>query len=52
MDPSYPPFWLPFQDSDTNNHEVLWTQDLACTRPGDCGSEFDCIDGVCVPIIG
>lgn len=52
MDPSYPPFWLPFQDAGTNNHEVLWTQDLVCIRPADCGSEFSCIGGVCVPKVG
>lgn len=52
MDPSYPPFWLPFQDPETNNHEALWTQDLVCNKPGDCGSEFDCRNGVCVPRIG
>ncbi len=52
MDPSYPPFWLPFQDSSTNNHEVLWTEDLVCNKPGDCGSEFQCMNGVCVPIVG
>lgn len=52
VDPSYPPFWLPFQDAETNNHEAIWTQELACSRPGDCGSEFNCISGVCVPIIG
>ena len=51
-DPSYPPCWLPFQDADSNNHEVLWTQDLVCIRPGDCGNEFDCIGGVCIPKIG
>jgi hypothetical protein len=51
-DASYPPFWLPFQDAETNNHGAQWTQELACSRPGDCGSEFNCIDGVCVPIIG
>lgn len=51
-DPSYPPFWLPFQDPETNNHEAIWTQELACSRPADCGSEFTCTGGVCVPIIG
>ena len=51
-DPSYPPFWLPFQDPETNNHEALWTTDLACSKPTDCGGEFDCIGGICVPIIG
>lgn len=51
-DPSYPPFWLPFQDAETNNHEALWTTDLACTRPKDCGDEFTCLMGVCVPQVG
>ena len=53
-DPSFPPFWLPFQDSDANNHEVLWTEDVACTKSTDCGSdsEFDCLGGVCTPKLG
>lgn len=51
-DPSYPPFWLPFQDAETNNHEAIWTHELACSSPADCGSEFTCTSGVCVPIIG
>lgn len=53
-DPSFPPFWLPFQDPATNNHEVLWTQDIACVTAADCGkaAEFDCVAGVCVPKLG
>jgi hypothetical protein len=51
-DPSYAPFWLPFQDSGTNNHEVIWTTDIACVKASDCGDEFDCTAGVCVPRLG
>ena len=51
-DPSYAPFWLPFQDSSTNNHEVIWTKDIACVRDSDCGDEFTCAAGVCVPRLG
>ena len=53
-DPSSPPFWLPFQDANSNNHEVLWTEDVACSKPADCGQlgEFDCQKGVCVPVLG
>ena len=50
-DPSFPPFWLPFQDPSQNNHETIWTTDVACITPEDCPDEFACEGGTCVPII-
>ncbi len=51
-DPSYPPFWLPFQDPSQNNHETIWTEKVGCTGPQDCPGEFTCDMGQCVPTIG
>ncbi len=50
-DPSYPPFWLPFQNPKEKNHSGIWTSDVACTMPSDCPSEFNCVNGTCVPVI-
>ena len=50
-DPSYPPFWLPFQDPKEKNHSGIWTQEVGCTGNPDCPSEFSCEDGQCVPNI-
>jgi hypothetical protein len=51
-DGSYPPFWLPFQDSTTGNHIAQWAETVArapCTeRPGDCMPNEVCLRGVCV----
>ncbi len=52
MDPSYPPFWLPFQDPKQNNHEAIWTTDVACTTDNSCPTDYQCVDGKCVPIPG
>jgi Tol biopolymer transport system component len=51
-DPSYPPFWLPFQDPKQNNHSGIWTTDVACSGmgTGDCPPEFTCENGVCVKV--
>jgi hypothetical protein len=49
VDPSYPPFWLPFQDPNERNHSGVWTTDVACATSGDCPAEFTCQTGVCVP---
>jgi len=51
-DPSYPPFWLPFQDPTQNNHETIWTTDVACQSDSDCPVEFTCTNGACVPKVG
>ncbi len=50
-DPSYPPFWLPFQDPSQNNHEAIWTTQVNCdpmNPDGDCPPEFTCQNGMCV----
>lgn len=52
QDPSYAPFWLPFQNANENNHLGTWTTDVACNSKSDCPSEFDCVGGMCVPQIG
>lgn len=51
-DPSYQPFWLPFQERDTGNHSAIWTTDVACDKNEDCPDEFVCFSGSCVPRIG
>lgn len=38
MDPSYPGFWLPFQDITTHNHTPQWTQTVANNPPPDAGA--------------
>lgn len=50
-DPSYPPFWLPFQDPQEKNHSGIWTNDVACAMDLDCPSEFSCMNGICAPVI-
>jgi hypothetical protein len=40
-DPSFPAFWLPFQDISTHNHTAQWTQTVATQPPPDMG--------VCIP---
>lgn len=50
-DPSYPPFWLPFQDPTEKNHSGIWTNDVACAMDLDCPAEFSCMNGNCVPNI-
>jgi hypothetical protein len=50
-DPSYAPFWLPFQDPTTNNHSAVWTEMVQCTQPTDCPSGYTCTNGQCAPSI-
>ncbi len=52
MDPSYPPFWLPFQDPNEHNHQAIWTTEVGCALDTDCPSGYNCIAGSCVPIPG
>ncbi|MFI5289927.1 MAG: hypothetical protein ACHQ17_09775, partial [Polyangia bacterium] len=42
-DPSYPAFWLPFQDMTTHNHTAQWTSAVVNTPPPPDGGA--CIDG-------
>ena len=63
-DPSFPAFWLPFQDITTHNHTPQWTQKTAnqdaggcvmmgqsCMSGGTCCSGLVCnANGVCEPL--
>jgi hypothetical protein len=48
-DPSYPPFWLPFQDPTEANHSGIWSGKLVCDGDGDCPQGYVCRDHACVP---
>jgi hypothetical protein len=37
-DPSYPAYWLPFQDPTTHNHTAQWTTTVVNKPPPDGGS--------------
>jgi hypothetical protein len=50
-DPSYSPFWLPFQDSTSGNHSAIWTEQVVCTVPTDCPTGFTCTNNMCVQIV-
>lgn len=52
QDPSFQPFWLPFQETNTGNHSAIWTTDVVCTMDKDCPAEFQCMSNMCVPRIG
>jgi hypothetical protein len=41
-DPSYPAFWLPFQDIKTHNHAAQWTASVVTQPPPDGGM---CLSG-------
>ena len=52
-DPSFPAFWLPFQDMTTHNHTPQWTQKVvtqdagACVPAGGNCTMAMCCSGVC-----
>ncbi len=47
-DPSYPPFWLPFQLFSETNHRAYWTYDIAVPQSQNCGPELcDSLDNDC-----
>jgi hypothetical protein len=54
QDPSYPAFWLPFQDIQSGNHIAQWVTKVArkpCTMDGECEASEKCQDGVCRPVL-
>jgi TolB protein len=54
LDPSYPAFWLPFQEPASGNHIAQWTLEVErqpCITDGECPTGEFCEDGVCVPVI-
>ncbi|MFI5301212.1 MAG: hypothetical protein ACHREM_24270, partial [Polyangiales bacterium] len=51
-DPSYPGFWLPFQDLSSGNHIAQWVSKVvrtACTSDSQCDPGLQCQTGVCKP---
>jgi len=53
-DPSYPAFWLPFQDVASGNHIAQWVTKVErkpCSMATECLTGEQCVSGVCRPII-
>ncbi len=53
-DPSFPAFWLPFQDINGGNHIAQWVTHVErkpCTTQADCASNETCNNGKCVPVV-
>lgn len=51
-DPSYPAFWLPFQNIATGNHIAQWTKEVVkkpCGLDGDCPTGETCVKNLCEP---
>jgi hypothetical protein len=50
-DPSYPAFWLPFQDLQSGNHIAQWTMAVArqSCETTDCPADEFCYEGKCYP---
>ncbi len=54
QDPSFPAFWLPFQDIKSGNHIAQWVTSVArkpCTKNTDCAGNETCNNGKCFPQI-
>jgi len=52
QDPSYPAFWLPFQNMGTGNHIAQWTKKVVrhpCMTDTDCSPQDHCDANECVP---
>ena len=54
LDPSFPAFWLPFQDITSDNHIGQWSTDVPranCTGSGQstCGQGEVCVNSKCRP---
>lgn len=53
MDPSYPAFWLPFQDMASGNHIAQWVLNVErkpCVNSGECETGEACDNGTCAPV--
>lgn len=53
-DPSFPAFWLPFQEPTSGNHIAQWVTAIArrsCTTDSDCESSEACTAGLCIPVL-
>jgi TolB protein len=53
-DPSFPAFWLPFQDINGGNHIAQWVTHVErqpCTTAKDCAGNETCSNGKCVPVV-
>ena len=55
QDPSFPAFWLPFQDMGSGNHIAQWSETVpraSCTGTGSgmCDPSEQCVNGSCVPV--
>lgn len=53
-DPSYPAFWLPFQDVASGNHIAQWVTKVErkpCSMASECLMGEQCVSGVCRPVI-
>ncbi len=53
-DPSFPAFWLPFQDITGGNHIAQWVTHVErqpCTKSTDCKSNETCNAGECIPVV-
>jgi hypothetical protein len=52
QDPSYPAFWMPFQDISSANHIAQWVEKVVrktCQHDADCSGTETCIGGICLP---
>ncbi|MCU0658456.1 MAG: hypothetical protein MUF64_25320 [Polyangiaceae bacterium] len=54
LDPSFPAFWLPFQDLKSGNHIAQWVTRVErkpCSSPADCSAGQTCgPQSLCVPL--
>lgn len=48
-DPSYPPYWLPGQDSSVDNIAAIWAPTACRGRDERCGASSECCSGECAP---
>jgi TolB protein len=51
-DPSFPAFWLPFQEPTSGNHIAQWVLNvdrMGCTIDSQCATNEFCVGGRCLP---